>query len=318
MDVMGDEFQEPVVQSQEESENIVENENLHPQPEDENGSLLQNKQIDNGSLQQQGFHGQPFLDTDIDRSDIRVVPDGSVIDPQCPIPVVVGNSEFYYEYLAFLGTTSKSRPNLKLLASTSANPEWMSLLAVNPDEKSEMSEFSKSISAETNLYDPKMRFLGIDSVCAESSHMMSIAFNLMAEVEPVTYQEALQRWDSDEWQKATFAELNQLRAMGCYEVVPVPHDAKVIKSRIVYKLKLDKEGKPLRYKARIVAKGFQQRYGIEYINTFSATAHPTAIRMMLALAAQNGWLTNSTDIQNAFIFNTNWRCNSVRAASSRT
>eukprot|EP00961_Rhodomonas_salina_P285143 3853045-Rhodomonas_salina.1 len=51
----------------------------------------------------------------------------------------------------------------------------------------------------------------------------------------------------------------------------------------------------------LVAKGFQQRWGVDYVDSFSATAHPSAIRMMLALAEQKGWYTNNTDIQLAFV-----------------
>eukprot|EP00961_Rhodomonas_salina_P001487 20412-Rhodomonas_salina.1 len=66
-------------------------------------------------------------------------------------------------------------------------------------------------------------------------------------------------------------------------------------------LKLDRNNEPIRYKARIVSKGYQQRFGVDYIDSFSATAHPTAIRTMLALAAANSWITNSTDMTSAFI-----------------
>ncbi len=76
---------------------------------------------------------------------------------------------------------------------------------------------------------------------------------------------------------------------------------KCIKSHFVYKLKLGKDNTPIRYKARLVAKGFQQCWGVDYVDSFSATAHPTAIRAIFALAAQKGWFTNNTDIQLAFV-----------------
>ncbi len=51
----------------------------------------------------------------------------------------------------------------------------------------------------------------------------------------------------------------------------------------------------------LVAKGFQQQWGVDYVDSFSATAHPTAIQAILALAAQQGWFTNNTALQLAMV-----------------
>eukprot|EP00961_Rhodomonas_salina_P059813 803045-Rhodomonas_salina.1 len=74
--------------------------------------------------------------------------------------------------------------------------------------------------------------------------------------------------------------------MGVFEVVELPKGRKAIGSRIVFKVKT-RDGVPVRRKARIVAKGFSQRYGVDYSDTFAAMAHPSAIRLVLALAAMN-------------------------------
>jgi len=51
----------------------------------------------------------------------------------------------------------------------------------------------------------------------------------------------------------------------------VPEGANITKSKIVYKLKLLPNGEIGKYKARIVAKGFTQEYGIDYTEHFSPT-----------------------------------------------
>eukprot|EP00961_Rhodomonas_salina_P229845 3106149-Rhodomonas_salina.1 len=88
---------------------------------------------------------------------------------------------------------------------------------------------------------------------------------------------------------------------GVWDVVDLPPRKKAIKSRLIFKLKLGKDNQPVLYKVRLVAKGFQQLWGVDYVDSFSATAHQSAIRMVLVLVAQKGWYTNNTDIQLAFV-----------------
>ncbi|GKA13466.1 retrovirus-related pol polyprotein from transposon TNT 1-94 [Tanacetum coccineum] len=69
----------------------------------------------------------------------------------------------------------------------------------------------------------------------------------------------------------------------------------------VYRLKQDKNGAITRYKARFVAKSFQQQPGIDFHETFSPFVESTTIRYVLSLAVTNDWLLCQLDIQNAFL-----------------
>nr|GEU54541.1 hypothetical protein [Tanacetum cinerariifolium] len=68
-------------------------------------------------------------------------------------------------------------------------------------------------------------------------------------------------------------------------LVVVPPNAKVVKSKWIYKKKTDMDGKVHIYKARLVAKGCTQTYGIDYEETFSPVADIRAIRTLIAIAA---------------------------------
>jgi hypothetical protein len=56
-----------------------------------------------------------------------------------------------------------------------------------------------------------------------------------------------------------------------------------------------------RYKAHLVAKGFKQRYGIDYEDTFSHVVKAATIRIVLAISVSRGWCLRQLDIKNAFL-----------------
>ena len=68
----------------------------------------------------------------------------------------------------------------------------------------------------------------------------------------------------------------------------IPMGKKAVKSKFVFHLKHDEEGKVVRHKVRLVAKGFTQVEGIDYTNTFSPVAQLESFRTILALAADTG------------------------------
>ncbi|SPC65519.1 related to retrotransposon protein [Ustilago sp. UG-2017b] len=116
--------------------------------------------------------------------------------------------------------------------------------------------------------------------------------------------EAMNGEDAQLWKEAICKELEGLEAMGTWEVVHHPQGVPLVDSKVVLRLKLDADGVPIKHKARLVARGFTQREGIDYQETFSPVAPLGAIRAILALAVQNNWEVHTLDITMAYLNST--------------
>ena len=80
-----------------------------------------------------------------------------------------------------------------------------------------------------------------------------------------------------------------------------PPGTKVIPLKWVYKVKKNPDGTIARYKGRLVAQGFYQVFGEDYIQTYSPVAKFTSIRTVLALSAQLGLKVRQMDVDTAFL-----------------
>jgi len=69
----------------------------------------------------------------------------------------------------------------------------------------------------------------------------------------------------------------------------------------VFKLKKDERGAVIKHKARLVARGFVQQEGIDYDDSFAPVARMESVRVLLALAAQEGWPVHHMDVKSAFL-----------------
>ena len=88
---------------------------------------------------------------------------------------------------------------------------------------------------------------------------------------------------------------------GTWKLVDPPLGTKPIGCKWVYKNKYKADGSLDKHKTRLVAKGFAQKEGVDYEETFAPTAKWATIRTLFALAAQNGWKVHQMDVKTAFL-----------------
>jgi hypothetical protein len=116
--------------------------------------------------------------------------------------------------------------------------------------------------------------------------------------EPSSYKEAS---GIPEWQLAMTDDLNALHRTCTWDVVPLPAGVVPITCKWVFKVKTKSDGSIERYKARLVARGFQQTQGIDYDETSALVAHLTTVRALLVVVASSSWTISQMDVKNAFL-----------------
>ena len=102
--------------------------------------------------------------------------------------------------------------------------------------------------------------------------------------EPQTYKEALNGPHADEWTKAAQEEYDFLQHMHVWELADLPPGRKPIGHKWVFRVKRDAEGCVKRFKARLVAQGFTQKYGVDYFDTYAPVAGLNVTRLLIAAA----------------------------------
>lgn len=96
-------------------------------------------------------------------------------------------------------------------------------------------------------------------------------------------------------------EIESIRANDTWDLVDLPSGRRPVGCKWVYKIKRDSNGKPIRYKARLVAQGFSQRYGVDYDEVFAPVVRQTTFRTLMAVAAKRGMTVTQYDVKTAFL-----------------
>ncbi|CAI7769867.1 unnamed protein product [Closterium sp. NIES-53] len=117
---------------------------------------------------------------------------------------------------------------------------------------------------------------------------------------PRSYAEAIKGPYSSQWQSAMDAEMASWKSTGTYVDEVPPPGANIVSGMWIFRVKRP-PGSPPVFKARYVARGFSQRQGVDYFQTFSPTSKMTTLRVLLHVAAQRDYELHSLDFSTAFL-----------------
>ncbi|CAI7809879.1 unnamed protein product [Closterium sp. NIES-54] len=115
-----------------------------------------------------------------------------------------------------------------------------------------------------------------------------------------SYAEAIEGPYSSQWQAAMDAEMASWKSTGTYVDEVPPLGANIVNGMWIFRVKRP-PGSPPVFKARYVARGFSQRQGVDYFQTFSPTPKMTTLRVLLHVAAQRDYELHSLDFSTAFL-----------------
>jgi transposase InsO family protein len=122
-----------------------------------------------------------------------------------------------------------------------------------------------------------------------------------ATLEPTSYHEAVNSPDKEKWLAAMRDELKSIHENKTWILCDLPRGRKCIGSRWVFKVKKDGNNKTVKYKARVVAKGYSQVAGLDFEDTFAPVVRIESVRHLFAIAAFYGLYILQIDAKTAFL-----------------
>ncbi|CAI7892844.1 unnamed protein product [Closterium sp. NIES-54] len=117
---------------------------------------------------------------------------------------------------------------------------------------------------------------------------------------PRSYVEAITGPYSSQWQTAMDAEMASWKSTGTYVDAVPPPGANIDDGMWIFRVKRP-PGSPPIFKACYVARGFCQRQGVDFFQTFSPTPKMTTLWVLLHVAAQRDYELHSLDFSTAFL-----------------
>lgn len=121
------------------------------------------------------------------------------------------------------------------------------------------------------------------------------------EKEPKSYEETMKSKENGQWKAAMQEELKSIQQNDTWDLVDLPKGRKAIGSKWVFKKKCDAAGKVTRYKARLVAQGFNQKFGVDYDEVFAPVARQTTFRILMSVSGAREYIVKHYDVKTAFL-----------------
>lgn len=185
------------------------------------------------------------------------------------------------------------------------NPE--DSINLNQNEKCEKETTEKEVELKRGRGRPKLEKTGkkgrprkIYKMKIENEPDEDDDTNLEANIGEISLKEALKE-DEKDWKKAIRNEITALIKNKTWELVEKPRNKNIIGCKLILKKKFKQDGSLEKWKARIVAKGFTQKEGIDFHETYSPVTRLSSIRKLIAIAVEHNMHIHQMDVITAYL-----------------
>ncbi|KAG8483043.1 hypothetical protein CXB51_021981 [Gossypium anomalum] len=145
---------------------------------------------------------------------------------------------------------------------------------------------------------PPKKYVEADLV----AYALNVAKDIDANQEPSNYSKAVSCEDSKKWMFAMQEEMKSLHKNRTWDLVKLPKSKKAVCCKWVFKKKDETPGvEEPRYKARFVAKGYNQILGVDFTNVFSPVVKHSSIRALLGIMAMHDLELEQLDVKTVFL-----------------
>jgi hypothetical protein len=216
------------------------------------------------------------------------------VDSQIPI--------LLYTQPEYINSTSSSpQSNIPIESTPTNSPVFSSQSILLPKRNLELNEDDESVTYKkmdcvdttTHRRSPRLEQLRV----ARTYHTTKSSLD----PDNPTISEALAGPHRLAFLAAYDSEIQSLRSFNCFEIIDTPHNARILGSKLICKVKRNAEGLITKAKVRLVAQGFRQLEGIDYIETYAPVVSHSTLMTIIALSNQFGWFMHQIDVDSAYL-----------------
>ena len=122
----------------------------------------------------------------------------------------------------------------------------------------------------------------------------------LLEDEPQSFKEAMSSLEAPYWKELINDEVESILKNHTWELVDLPPGSKPLGYEWIFKKKMKVDGSIDKYKARLVIKGYKQKEGLYYFDTYSPVTRISSIRMLIVITAIHNLKIHQMDVKTTF------------------
>lgn len=170
----------------------------------------------------------------------------------------------------------------------------------NLRDRAEPQEIDNDHTSDDSIYDDPLD-TDFAAPSGSESEFSFVALKSVTIPIPKSFEEAMRSEHREDWMAAMVEEYMSLISNNTWKLCPREANMNVIKCKWVYDLKLNTDGTINRFKARLVACGYSQKFGSDYTDTYAPVVRMDTLRIVVARGVRNRWIIKQIDIKTAYL-----------------